>query len=159
MEQRTLSKWLKFVIIGVGICGLCIYFGILPSYGGSLASQYPEFSGCYWPWLIFLWITAIPCYAALVFGWKISENIGRDKSFSQENAKHLAWIAKLAAADSAYFFLGNIVLLLCNMSHPGIVLLSMLVVFAGVAVTVAAAALSHLVLKAAALQEESELTI
>ena len=159
MEQRTLSKWLKFVIIGVGICGLFIYFGILPSYGSALVSQYPEFSYCYWPWLIFLWITAIPCYAALVFGWRISDNIGRDKSFSQENAKFLEWIAKLAAVDSAYFFLGNIVLLLCSMSHPGIALLSMLVVFAGVAVTVAAAALSHLVLKAAELQEESELTI
>jgi hypothetical protein len=33
------------------------------------------------------------------------------------------------------------------------------VVFAGVAITVAAAALSHLVRKAAALQEESDLTI
>lgn len=159
MEQKTLSKWLKFVIIGVGICGLFIYFGILPSYGSGLVDQYPEFSGFYWPWLIFLWITAIPCYAALIFGWRISDNIGRDKSFSQENAKFLEWIAKLAAVDSAYFFLGNIVLLLCSMSHPGITLLSMLIVFAGVAITVAAAALSHLVLKAAELQEESELTI
>ena len=65
----------------------------------------------------------------------------------------------MAAGDSIFFFVGNIALLLFNLSHPGVVLLSMVIVFAGVAITVAAAALSHLVRKAAALQEESELTI
>lgn len=159
MEQKALSRWLKFVIIGVGICGLFVYFGILPSCGNSMVAEYPEFANRFWPWLIFLWMTAIPCYAALVFGWKIAENIGLDKSFSKENAKLLEWIARMAAGDSTFFFVGNIVLLFCNMSHPGVVLLSMVIVFAGVAITVAAAALSHLVLKAAALQEESELTI
>ena len=45
------------------------------------------------------------------------------------------------------------------MNHPGVILMLLLVVFAGVAVAVAAAALSHLVKKAAVLQEESDLTI
>ena len=159
MEQKTLAKWLKFVVIGVGICGLCIYLGILPSYGKSLAEQYPEFENRYWPWLIFLWLTAIPCYLSLFFGWRIASNIGKDRYFSIENSKLLQWIAWMAAGDSIFFFVGNIALSLFNLSHPGVVLLSMVIVFAGVAITVAAAALSHLVRKAAALQEESELTI
>ena len=45
------------------------------------------------------------------------------------------------------------------MSHPGVTLLSLLVVFVGIAAAVAAAALSRLVKKAAALQEQSDLTI
>ena len=45
------------------------------------------------------------------------------------------------------------------MSHPGVALFSLIVVFAGVAVAVAAAALSYLVKKAAVLQEQSDLTI
>ena len=45
------------------------------------------------------------------------------------------------------------------MSHPGVVLASFVVVFVGVAVAVASAALSHLVKKAAALQEQSDWTI
>lgn len=159
MEQKALSKWLKIIIIGVGICGLVGYFLVIPSFGQSLARQYPEFSGRYLPWLIFIWLTAIPCYIALFFGWKIAANIGRDRSFSVENANLLKWISWLAAGDSIYFFAGNVALLLLGMSHPGVVLLSLLVVFAGVAITVAAAALSHLVRKAAALQEESDLTI
>lgn len=159
MEQKGLSKWLKAILIGVGICGLIVYFSIIPSYGQMMVRIYPEFAYCYLPWLIFLWATSVPCFTSLFCGWKVATNIGNDRSFSYENARMLKWIAWLAAGDSAFFFIGNIVLLLMGMSHPGIVLLSLLVVFAGVAITVAAAALSHLVMKAAALQTESDLTI
>ena len=159
MEQKTLSKWLKLILIGVGLCGLAVYGLIVPGYAISMRTQYPEFANRFWPWLIFIWATAIPCCAALVIGWKIAANIGADRSFSEDNAKYLKWIAWLAAGDAGFFFLGNLVLLFLNMSHPGITLISLLLVLAGVAVTVAAAALSPLVKKAAALQEQSDLTI
>ena len=159
MEQKTLARWLKVILIGVGLCGLVVYGAILPLYGQSLVGSNPEMANRYWPWLIFLWATGVPCYAALVIGWKIAANIGLDRSFSEDNARHLKRIALLAAGDTVFFFVGNVVLLFANMSHPGVVLGSLLVVFAGVAVTVAAAALSHLVLKAALLQEQSDLTI
>ena len=159
MEQKGLSAWLKLILVGVGICGLVVYFVVFPSYGESLVSDYPEFSNRFWPWLIFLWISGIPCYVVLLFGWKIATNIGRDQSFSNANAKYLKWIAWFAAGDGIFFFVGNIVLLFTNMSHPGIALFSLLVVFAGVAVAVASAVLSHLVQKATVLQEQSNLTI
>ena len=154
-----MATWLKIILVGVGICGLVVYFVVFPSYGESLVNDYPEFSNRFWPWLIFLWISGIPCYAVLLFGWKIATNIGRDQSFSNANAKYLKWIAWLAAGDGIFFFVGNTVLLFMNMSHPGIALFSLLVVFAGVAVAVASAVLSHLVQKAAVLQEQSDLTI
>ncbi|MBP5225417.1 MAG: DUF2975 domain-containing protein [Lachnospiraceae bacterium] len=159
MKQKSLSNWLKAILIGIGVCGLVFYLYILPDWGKSLAERYPEFAGAYWPWLILLWITAVPCYVALVLGWKIAVNIGRDRSFSQENARLLKWISWLAAGDTAFYFAGTTVRLFLNMNHPGIVLLAMVVAFAGVAVAVAAAALSHLVQKAADLQEQSDLTI
>ena len=159
MKQTSLSKWLKIIIIGCGICGLLIYALVMPSIGQTLASENPEMSSYFWPWLIFIWATGIPCYIALFFAWKIAANIGVDKSFSISNAKLLKWISILAAGDAAFFFLGNIVFLLLNMNHPSIVLLSLIIVFAGVAISVAAAALSHLVMKAADLQEQSDLTI
>ncbi len=159
MEQKTLSRWLKVILVGVGLCGLVVYGAVLPLYGQSLVGQNPDMANRYWPWLIFLWATGVPCYAALVIGWRIAVNIGKDRSFSEDNARHLKRIALLAAGDAVFFFIGNIVLLFANMSHPGVVLGSLLVVFAGVAVSVAAAALSHLVLKAALLQEQSDLTI
>ena len=159
MEQKTLAKWLKIILIGLGICGLAVYFAVIPSYGISLRAEYPEFSNRFWPWLIFLWLTAVPCYSALVLGWKIASGIGNDRSFTERNAGYLKWISWLAAGDTAFFFLGNLALLFANMSHPGIVLLSLLIVFVGTAAAVAAAALSRLVKKAAALQEQSDLTI
>ena len=68
-------------------------------------------------------------------------------------------VADLAAWDTLFFFLGNLTLLLLDMNHPSVLLLSLLVCFAGAAVTVAAVCLSHLVLKAAELQAESDLTV
>lgn len=159
MQQITLSKWLKFILIGIALCGLVIYTVVFPALGQSIVTQNEEFSYCFWPWLIFIWVTGIPCYIAIVFAWRIATNIGADQSFSLSNAKLLKWIAILAAGDAAFFFIGNIIFLFLNMSHPGIVLISFIIVFAGVAISIASAALSHLVMKASVLQDQSDWTI
>lgn len=160
MRQKSLSNWLKFIILGVGICGLVIYLLVVPMLGQTVAAAEDGlFDRLYWPWLVLIWVTALPCYAALAFGWIIAVNIGKDRSFSVENARLLKWISGLAAGDAAFFFLGNILYLFLGWSHPGVTLLSLIVVFVGVAISVAAAALSHLVMKAALLQEQSDLTV
>lgn len=159
MEQKILSKWLKCILIGVGICGLIVYAAAIPMYGLHLRTLYPEFSNRFWPWLIFLWVSGIPCFAVLVFVWKITTNIGKDHSFSEQNARLLKWISSLSAGDAGFFFIGNILLLLLNMSHPGVVIASFVIAFAGIAVAVVSAILSHLVKKAAVLQEQSDWTI
>ena len=159
MEQKTFANLLKLIIIGTGIFGAFICFYVFPACGQTFRNMYPEFAGAYWPWLIFLWVAAIPCFCVLFFGWQIATNIGKDKSFSMANAKWMKWAAWMAGGDSAYFFLGNIVLLFCNINHPGLLLVSMVVVFADIAITIAAACLSHLIRKAALLQAESDLTI
>ena len=159
MKQDTLSKWLKWMMIGVGICGILIYAVIIPMMAKTAVDQFPEFSHCKWPWLILIWITAAPCCIALFLAWRIAGNIGADRSFSIANAKLLKWISVLAAADSAIFFAGNLIYWLLNMNHPGIMLFSLLIEFFGIAFSVVAAALSHLVRKAADLQDQSDLTI
>lgn len=159
MNSKHLARWLKTILIGVGVCGLIVYSFILPAYGLAMRGLYPEFSNRFWPWLLFLWATAVPCLAALVCAWKIAANIGADRAFVAQNAMYLKTIATLAVGDAAFFFAGNLALLLLNMSHPSVTLASLLVEFVGVAVAVAAAALSCLVQKAAALQEQSDLTI
>lgn len=159
MEQKKLSKWLKCMIIGIGICGLIIYAVVIPYLGVDLRMQYPEFSYCFWTWLIFIWVTGIPCYVVLVFAWKIAANIGQDQSFSNTNAKLLKWISNLSAGDAGFFFVGNVMFLLLNMNHPSIVIMSFFIVFVGIVISVASAVLSHLVKKAAILQEQSDWTI
>ena len=160
MNQKNLSKWLKAIIIGTGIFGLIVFGWLVPAYGQSIASTEPALAYCYWPWLVFLWLCAVPCFVSLYFGWKIAENIKNDNSFSFDNAKHLKTISKLAAFDSAFFFAGNWALLFLDMNHPGVVIIfAPLVIFVGVAVAVVCAALSHLVYKSAVLQSENDLTI
>ena len=159
MDQLSLSKWLKGLIVCVALIGLAVYGGIIPWVGRDIVLDYPEFSHWFYPWLIFLWLTAVPCYAALFSGWKIAGNIGADRSFCTENASYLKHVSVLAAVDSGFFFVGNVVFLFLNMNHPGVVIGSLFVVFVGVCISVAAAALSHLTKKAADLQEQSDLTI
>ena len=45
------------------------------------------------------------------------------------------------------------------MNHPGILLVSLLICVIGIAISIAAACLSHLVRKAADLQEQSDFTV
>ena len=160
MNQKSLAKWLKTILIGCALCGLVVYFLLFPLLGQSIVhSQPPDYAKCFWPWLLFLWCTGVPCYGALLLGWKIAGNIGADRSFSLENSVLLRKISRLAAFDSLLVFVGNLVLLALHFSHPSAVLLSLFVVFAGLAIAVAAACLSHLVHRAAELQEQSDLTI
>ena len=159
MEQKTFSKWLKGIIIGIGLCGVLFYAAVVPALADYMLESYPEFSVAVLPWKFFIWCSGIPCFTVLFFAWRIVADIGLDRSFTDENAKRLKWISGLAAGDALFFFLGNILFLFLDMNHPGIVLTSFVIVFIGVAVAVAAAALSHLVTKAAALQEQSDLTI
>ena len=159
MNQKSLSVWLKVITVGLALIGLAVYLLIIPACGQSIVSQYPEFSDRYLPWLIFISLTAVPVFWALVLVWLIAANIGADRSFTVGTAGYMKWISWLAAADSAFFFLGSIVMLLLNMSHPGVALISMMFVFLGAAIAAGAAALSHMIRKAAVLQEQSDLTI
>lgn len=159
MQQSSLAKWLKIIIIGVGICLTILCMWVIPNLGDSFQMQYPEYSCAFYPWLIFIWLSAIPCYIVLVFAWKIFTNIGKDESFTALNANYLKWISILAAVDSFFFFIGNVILGLLSMNHPGIIIFALFVVTFGFAITIIAAALSHLVMKAADLQTQSDLTI
>jgi hypothetical protein len=159
MNSQKFANWLKVIVFGTGICGIFLYLFLFPEWGRSISVSNPEYSFAYWPWMIFLWISAVPCYLTLICCYRIASEIGKENSFCNKNAKQLRLISLLAAADTVYFFMGNLVFFFLNMSHPGIILLALIVVFIGIAITVAAAALSHLVYKAAKLQEENEYTI
>ena len=159
MEQKTLATWLKIIIIGTGICGIVIGALILPEVGREIVAANKEFSSWLIAWLVCLGRGRIPCCVTFIFIWQIANRIGKDRSFTVENALRLGWISKLAAGDTAFFFVGNIVLWLCGKNHPGILLGALFICFVGIVIAVAMAVLSHHTRKAAALQEENDLTI
>ncbi len=159
MKQKEFAFWLKFIIIGAAICGLVIYFLLFPHFTDYLVRQNSILERNKLPWLIMIWISAIPCYIVLVFSWLISDNIGKDRSFSEENARYLKWISYMAIIDVIYFFISNGIFLLNDMSHPFAMGIVIIICFVGTGISVLAAALSHLVMKAAQIEEENELTI
>ena len=156
MSVKTISGWLKFIIIVMALmcfglqCAASLIF---------LVSEVEEIHAIQIPWLIFIWTTAIPMIPAVIRAWKTARNIGRDILFSMENAKNLHTIAVSAAADCAIVSIGNIALLIANMNHPSVVLGFGVIVVVGIAVIIAAEGLSQLIKRAAKLQDDADLTI
>lgn len=159
MKHSILEKWLKLVIIGMGFCGVFVYGWGFPHICKKLCGLHPELTATFYAWLIFLIITVIPCYGLLIFAWRIADNIGKGEAFSYGNGKAFRGIFWMAASDTVFFLLGNLIFLILKMNRPEILLVSAVLIFFGIAIAVCARAMSYLVDNAADLQEENNGTI
>lgn len=154
MTQKNLSARLKALILFVSAAiAFCTIF-LLP-----LSAVSPNFDETHLFCILFWSIAAVPCGIALAFSWRIAHNIGCDRSFSKENALLLKRISTLAAADAGYLLCGSILRRFLCGDPIAALLLSIVIAALGVVLSAAFAALSHLVTKAALLQEETDLTI
>lgn len=159
MKQKELSRWLRaIVVLGWIGCGL-LSVVILPVLARDAALDLPEFAHLRWPCLGICWLGMVPVVLALWHAWRIFTEIGRDNSFCVENARRLRCISLLALADCLLCAVSAIFLLASSALHPGILLLLMIAAVIGLGIFAASAALSHLTLKAAVLQDENDLTI
>lgn len=159
MSQKTLSILAKIIIILFAVLGIAFYGIAVPFGGRDLLSDAPELQYCYFPWLIFIELMVIPDYLVLGFAWKIAGSIGKGKAFSKDNGKRFRSISLISLITTVYFFVGNTVFFLLNMNHPAVYIVSFALAFIGASIAAASAILSYLSNKAAALQEESDLTI
>lgn len=159
MKQKELSRWLRgVVVIGWIACAL-LAWPIAPKLAWDAATDVPELAYLAWPCLAIFWLGLVVVAVAMGFAWRIFAEIGRDNSFCRENARRLRAISFLALADTVLCILSMLALLLLHALHPGIFLLMLLIAAIGSGIAIASAALSHLTLKAALLQDENDLTI
>lgn len=159
MKPNVFAKWLKVIIVGTTLIGLISCIFVVPEVMNIISFRYPELGYVVMPWEILIYVCSLPCFAAMGISWKIATNIQNDNSFCMENAKLFKWFSYLAIGDSLLFMGGSIIYLFIGLNHIGIMIVEMLIVFAGFAVFVCTAALSYLVREAAELQEDSDLTI
>ncbi|MDR0913884.1 MAG: DUF2975 domain-containing protein [Oscillospiraceae bacterium] len=159
MSAKLLGVWVRFAVICMLLCGVAVCAWLLPEYGSSLASKYPEFAHAYVPWLVFIWVTFVPCVGVLALGWKVAGAIAKDEAFTLKVAKWIKTAAMLIFVAVGIFFAGNILFFFLNLSHPSIALASLFADIIGIAIAIVAATLARYVTKAAVLQEEAEGTI
>ncbi len=154
MSSKTLCAWVRFAVIAAAICGgfLCLVF---PSWMKNILSELYGTQGSYL-WIGYVLLSAVPCFAVLCLIWRVAGAIRYEKVFTEETAKTIHTAAIWLFSDAIYVFLGNIVLFLMNINHPGIVLCIMAGVLLLIVFGVLAAVLSRYISKAADLQEISE---
>lgn len=158
MNQKSFAGWLRVVIGGIAVIGALLYLYILPHYGSEyLVSLLGGESGLA-PFMIFVWVSAVPCYIVLWYGRKLAIAIGNDRSFTVENAHILTKICYITAFDTAFYFVGALVFIILGASGS-MIMFSMLIVFVGITVVVVCSTASHLVARAAEIQEENDLMI
>ena len=159
MKQKKLSKNLTAMGAAVTVMAAALFFVVFPVYGKKITADYPEFAGAYIPVLIYLWVMALPVFAAIFEYFRICREIGRDNSFSDITAKCLERISQYAIADTILLFAGALIMLFARLMPLVLLISSIVICVLGFGISVVSAALSHLVLKAKTIKDENDLTI
>lgn len=159
MTQKEIANWLKGITILIALMGTLFFAWMLPARIGELAEVYPDASSLKMPGYVFCGVTAVICYGILYQFWQVCRQIGRDNSFSAENARSFKRMSGLFMIMSLFWFAGLIAAVLAAGMHPEVMVRMLFVIFFGVVFSIAAAALSHLVLKAYEMKKENDFTI
>lgn len=159
MEQKNLSIWLRVIAAFMGIVGLLVFFLAIPQIIDDCRATYPQYEGIAAAAKVLCYVAALPFVAAVAQFYLICCRIGRDQSFSRENAAALRFIGYMAIADTGLVFVVFLTLMIAGAFNAGAAIASVMVMLLGVLVATAAFALSHLVMKAYNLKQDNDLTV
>ena len=157
MKRLGLVRTLKGTIIFLAVMAALCYIEIFPDAIEEMGRQNANVTWLVTPGTIAVSISAIPIAIALVLFWRICTEIGRDNSFCHKNARRLGGIGFCAMVDTGYCAIGTVTIEL--LAGSSLWVLGMAVCVVGVAIAMASFLLSHLVLKAADMKAENDLTI
>ena len=155
MGQTALSRWIRAIIVFLALAG-CAGFGV---FAYILKGLKWVTTTDYAVWLSVIALALAPCYAVLVILWGVCATVKNGTVFCEKNAGRLRAISFLAGADSVFFFAANTALLVFELSNTYLFCASLVAVITGVVIAAASAILSHFCVKAADLQDQSDLTI
>lgn len=159
MTQSEISKWLKAVAVLLAVMGGIFFFAIVPVLAIISKQRYPELAFLFYPGIAYNLAIAVPCYGILYQFWQVCRQIGNANSFSKENADAFAAISRFAFFLAIEWFIGLLFLAVGGWIKTGALVILVFGIFLSIIVTIVAAALSHLILKAYELRQENELTI
>lgn len=157
MGRVGLVRTLKGVILFLAAMAALCYLVIFPDYIREMGTENASVAWLVTPGIAAVSLSAIPIIIALVLFWMICTEVGRDNSFCRKNARYLSGIGFCALVDTGYYAVGTVTLE--ALAGSPVWLLGLGVCVVGLAIALAAFLLSHLVLKAAELKSENDLTI
>lgn len=160
MKRVGLVRTLKGTILFLAVMVAFFYIVVFPQRILTLEEPGRLNADAAWlvtPGLIAFSVSAIPIAIALVLFWNICTEIGRDNSFCYKNARRLTGIGFCALIDTGYCAVGTVTLEILVGSPIWVT--GLMVCTLGLAIALAAFLLSHLVLKAADMKSENDLTI
>lgn len=159
MSQKQVAVWLKGITIAIGMMGILFFFLVLPYLAEDMTVGNPKTANLFWPGMVYGWCVGFFCYAILWQFWKVCVEIGRDNSFSGENARAFVNISHLAILLAVVLFGGIVFLAVVHCLGLMFLLFMILLIFICVVIAVLAAALSHLIYKSYEMKQEQDLTI
>lgn len=156
MKQKKISKWLKAIAYFLVVTGTLFVIGVT-IFAFINPEKHPVGSIIGFPF--FTWYTIVFCYGIMFQFWKVATEIGKDNSFSPENAKsfHKMFIAGIFLAIG---FIAKFCLLLFA-KNLGLLygMFIALEIIGSIVLIVLCEALSKLIQNAYEIKQENELTI
>lgn len=157
MKRLGLVRTLKGTILFLAAMAAVCYIEIFPESIRQMGAENVNVAGLVTPGIVAVSLSAIPIAIALVLFWQICTEIGRDNSFCHKNAGRLTGIGFCALVDTGYCAVGTVTIEILVGSPVWVT--GLMVCALGMAIALAAFLLSHLVLKAADMKAENDLTI
>ena len=148
MSQKQVAGWLKGITLSIAGMGLLFFGLVVPYLAWDMAVTYPDYAALRIPGILYGWGIAVFCYAILYQFWKVCVQIGRDNSFSGENARSFVVISRLAFVLAVVWFAGILFLAAKRALGPGAHETGSLYHM-----------LSHLIYKSYEMKQDAELTI
>lgn len=159
MKRETLFLKIAVILIGMPVLALCIF--VVPDIARFAAEMIPELAHVQVVFLVFLYATAITFFFALYQTIKILSYIDKKKAFSDLSVKALKYI-KYCGFIISILYAANMPLIFLMGERddaPGIIAISLAIIFGSIAIAVFAAVLQKLLKNAIDIKSDNDLTI
>ena len=161
MRDKKLSLLIRVSIIFIAVCGvaICLLWVPMGEFGWKIGDVW-SFEGQtkeFWSQIIFHWMVSLPCFYLLWLAWQVTSDMKKGRLFIFENSLRVKHAMYILTVDLLLFLVGHTLFALLRWHTFYIIYL--LVALIGLIVVVFLTVLSHYLLRAAELQEESDGTI
>ncbi len=162
MNKRTLFILIRVAlllvfVLGSAVCAIGVPFMVQVDMGLIVPDMPPlteEETLRLYSQLIFLWVSALPCFVAIIMCWCASGTMMKGKEFSAKVAKMFKTISIMLLIDTLYFLIGNTVFMFLQWNS--FALIYYVVAVLGFIISFAFLVISKYVSEAQILKEEND---